>query len=103
MPSKIAATRRTAENRQPKTPPHISLKTLREALNLSLQEVAHRVADITGSEPSKGTLSAIENGQRGAGLTMLAALERAYNITPGTITTTYKPRIAPGADDSAVA
>lgn len=102
MPSKIAATRRYKPERQPKTPPHVSLKALREALGLSLPDVARRIADITGTEPSKGTLSAIENGQRGAGLTMLAALERAYNITPGSITTTYKPRVTPVVGDVAV-
>lgn len=101
MPSKIAAKRRYAEQRPPTTPPHVSLKTLRTALNLSLQEVAARIGDITGAEPSKGTLSAIETGKRGAGMTMLSALERAYGIEPGAISTTYRPRSTPRGEDGA--
>lgn len=95
MSSSIAAKRRYSEQRQKQTPPHVSLKTLRVALGLTLDEVAVRVEEVTGDKPTKGALSGIENGHRGISAELLAALERALNLEPGSITTTYKPRVSP--------
>ena len=99
MDSRVAAKRRYSQQRRKTTPPHVSLKTLRVALGLTLHEVTLRVEEITGDRPTKGALSAIENGHRGISAELLAALERAYNLEPGSITTTYKPRVSPAVVD----
>lgn len=102
MHGSIAAKRRYSAQREKRTPPHVSLKTLRTVLNLTLHEVAQRVGEITGDTPTKGALSAIENGHRGISGELLAALEQAYGLDPGCITTTYKPRTSPAlAEDVA--
>lgn len=97
MDSSIAARRRYSQQREKKPPPHVPLKVLRKALNKTLDEVALRVEEITGDKPTKGALSAIENGHRGISAELLNALEQAFNLEPGSITTTYKPRVTPSA------
>lgn len=92
MPSSIAGRRRYSQQRERKTPPHISLKTFRIASGKTLDDVAKRIEEITGDKPTKGALSAIENGHRGISAELLDALERAFDLDPGSITTTYKPR-----------
>lgn len=99
MSSSTAAKRRYSQQRQKQTPPHISLKILRVALGLTLEEVAGRVEEITGDKPTKGALSGIENGHRGISAELLRALEQALNLEPGSITTTYKPRVTPAVLD----
>lgn len=101
MPSSIEARRRYSQQRERKTPPHVSLKTLRTALNLTLDEVSRRVEELTGDQPTKGALSAIENGHRGVSAELLDALEQALNLEPGSITTTYRPRVTPSTVDEA--
>jgi hypothetical protein len=95
MQSNIAARRRYSQQREKKTPPHVSLKTLRLALNKSQTDVTERVHEITGDKLTKGALSAIENGHRGVSAELLTALEMAYGLEPGSITTTYRPRVTP--------
>lgn len=95
MPSNLAARRKYSQQREKKVPPHVSLRTLRIALRKSLTDVAERVAEITGDEPTKGALSAIETGVRGVSAELLDALEQAYGLEPGSITTTYRPRTTP--------
>jgi transcriptional regulator with XRE-family HTH domain len=95
MESKVAARRRYAKQRLPKSPPHVSLRTLRLALKLRIEDVAQLVEDVTGDRPTKGALSAIETGTRGVSAELLAGLEQAYNLEPGSITTTYIPRTTP--------
>lgn len=101
MPSNIAAKRRYSQQRQKRVPPHVSLKILRTALGKSLVDVAARVEEITGDKPTKGALSAIENGHRGVSAELLTALELAYGLNPGSITTTYIPRATPHLSDEA--
>ena len=104
MESKVAATRRYSRQRVAKTPPHISLGTLRkQVLKIRLDDVADRIEEITGDRPKRGTLSAIENGHRGASAELLAALESAYGLEPGSITTTYRPRVTPNIVEEGVA
>ena len=93
--SNIAARRRYSQQREKKTPPHVTLKVLRIALGKTLDEVSGRVFEITGDRPTKGALSAIENGHRGVSAELLSALEQAYGLEPGSITTTYRPRVTP--------
>jgi hypothetical protein len=78
--------------RKPKTPPHVPLKYVRLAAGFSLESVSDTIHDATGRRYGKGTLSAIENGLRGASQELLEALEVAYNLPAGAISTTYAPR-----------
>lgn len=99
MESKVAARRRYAQQRKPKTPPHVSLRTLRLALKLTLDDIADRIEENRGDRPTRGALSAVESGLRGASAELLGAMEEAYGIEPGTITTTYQPRSTPRTSD----
>lgn len=72
---------------------------LRRVSGLKLDEVCDQIEEITGDRPTKGALSAIENGHRGASAELLRALELVYGLQPGDITTTYQPRATPGVAD----
>lgn len=93
--SSTAAVRRYDKQRKRKTPPHITLKAHRISHNLSLEDIADRVEEQTGDRPTKGALSAIENGLRGVSAELLSALEDAYELPIGSITTDYEPRSTP--------
>ena len=108
MGSKIAAKRRYGRQRERRTPPHISLQTFRLALkrldpegHWDLDDVCDRIESAHGDRPARGTLSAIENGARGASAQLLSALEDAYRLPPGSITTDYTPRATPAVSDVA--
>lgn len=77
-----------------KTPPHATMRGLRKASNLTLDQVAAAVTEILGAKPAinRGTISAIESGLRGASVQMLDALAVAYGMEPGDLTTDYEPR-----------
>lgn len=78
--------------REGKTPPHASLRVLRIVADLTLEDVAERIAQhFPEMNVSRGTLSAIESGGRGASPLMLRALEMAYGIPEGSLTTAYEP------------
>lgn len=80
--------------RQAKTPPHVSLRGLRKASGMTLEQVADAVTEVLGATPAinRGTISAIESGIRGASTRMLDALAVAYGMEPGDIVTDYQPR-----------
>lgn len=80
--------------REKKTPPHVPLGVLRRALHLTLDEVCARVSEsLPGDrELTRGALSAIENGHRGASPDVLQALEVAYGLAGDDITVDYEPR-----------
>lgn len=78
--------------RQPHTPPHVSLASLRNACGLTIDDVRNRVAEESGEAPSRGTISAIENGHRGVSASMLISLARAYGLPDDAIVTDYEPR-----------
>lgn len=81
-------------NQRPKvTPPHISLSDLRAAVGLTLDQVCSRFTEETGQPLTRGALSGIENGHRGASAPLLAGLEAAYGLRAGSITTKYEPRV----------
>lgn len=83
----------TTDPRSERTPPHASLRTLRKIAGLSLDEVSARIgAHFPEMDVSRGTLSAIETGARGVSDLMLRALERAYDLDEGELTTAYAPR-----------
>lgn len=98
MDSKVAARRRYAGQRDRRTPPHVSLKTLRLVKGWSLDETADRIEAATGDRPTKGALSAIENGIRGASNELLRAMEMAFELPIGSITTDYTPRATTGSE-----
>lgn len=81
------------QERPTKTPPHVPLAALRSAVGLSIEDLCKRIQEETGSKPSRGTISAIENGHRGASAAMLVALARAYGIADDAISTDYEPRV----------
>lgn len=105
MQSKIAAKRRYSQQRERRTPPHITLKQHRLDLKQKtgeawdLDDVCDRIEEITGDRPARGTLSAVENGVRGVSAELLAALEQAYDLPTGSITTDYTPRATPVLSD----
>lgn len=86
------ANSRYLHQRQKVTPPHVSIGDLRRALGLTLDQVCERVEESTGIELSKGGLSGIENGHRGASGAVLEALAGAYGLAADAITTDYRPR-----------
>lgn len=96
-----AGYRRYGPSRPRRTPPHVSIKILRIAAKLTLDDVAERMAEF-GEAPARGTLSAIENGHRGASKEFLNALERALGVPEGSITTDYSPRATPTVASSEV-
>ena len=101
MPATVARHRVYPVPRTGKTPPHVSLRTLRQATGLTLEQVSDRISKhFPEMEVSRGTLSAIESGSRGASDLMLRALERAFEIDEGSLTTNYIPR---GANDGEAA
>lgn len=81
--------------RKPVNSPHVSLRALRTAMGLTLDQIIARVQqEAPGQFPSlsRGTLTAIEKGYRGASGPMLRALALAYGLEDGDITTDYVPR-----------
>ena len=81
------------KQRAVRTPPHATLKGLRKASGLTLEQVAGAVAEILGStNVNRGTISAIESGLRGPSQPMLDALAVAYGMEPGDLVTDFEPR-----------
>lgn len=88
------------KQRDQRTPPHVSLRSLRIACGLTLDKVAENVtvqlrqADVLRDDEavSRGTISAIETGLRGASQQMLDAIAVSYGLEPGDLTVTYEAR-----------
>ncbi|MGW2666100.1 helix-turn-helix domain-containing protein [Nocardia tengchongensis] len=89
-----------AGTRERKAPPYVSLRDVRVALDLSLDDLRDRIKVMTHREISNGSLSAIETGQRGASREALADIEAALHLPSGSISTTYLPRHERGYDRS---
>lgn len=73
-------------------PPHVSLQDLRAASGKTLEQVCVAASEELASPLTRGALSAIENGHRGASTQVLHALEVAYGLRRGALVTTYEPR-----------
>lgn len=84
------------------SPPHVSLRDLRLATGMTLDDVITRIREEFPelTPPSRGTLSAIETGARGASGHMLAALCSAYGLRPDAIVTDYEPRRRASEDEA---
>jgi len=87
------------------TPPHVPLRALRVRLGLKQTDVCDRVSLILGKSFTKGALSAIETGHRGASAEALLALQTALGLGVGDLVTDYQPghtrRSADIEDDAA--
>jgi len=80
-------------NQRPRrTPPHVSLRDLRTVSGKTLDAVCKEASEVLPTPLTKGALSAIENGHRGASSAVLHALEVAYGLRPGALATDYVPR-----------
>jgi hypothetical protein len=83
---------RYARQRSKVVPPHVTVGDLRVALGMTIDEVISRIEKETGRTVTRGAISAVENGHRGASDELLRSLEIAYGLHDGAITTTYRPR-----------
>ncbi|MBP3086982.1 helix-turn-helix domain-containing protein [Mycolicibacterium fortuitum] len=82
-------------NQRPKVhPPVVTTATLRKAKGLTLQAICDHMCEEHGIQTDRGTISAIENGHRGASARMLAAYADALGIPTTDIDTAYEPRKA---------
>lgn len=71
--------------------PLVPLAALRAALGLKQTEVCNGVEAITNKTFTKGALSALENGHRGASAETLAALEVVLRLPAGSLLVNYEP------------
>jgi len=78
------------------TPPSVGLKEVRAALGLTLDQVIGRMnEEFPAIRPTRGALSAVENGHRGASEALLEAWAAALGLPSGSLTTDYSPRARP--------
>lgn len=78
--------------RAPKNPPHIALKYARVIAGITAEELCRRIREEDPTlNPTRGTISAIESGTRGASPRMLAAIAAAYGLPADAIVTDYEP------------
>lgn len=80
------------DQRELKVPPHVPIKYIRLAAKLSIDDVIAKIETETGRRYTRGSISAIENGHRGASFEILEALEAAYSLPVGAISTNYAPQ-----------
>lgn len=92
MPKTWAMANHKYQQREKVNPPHVSLRSLRVACKLTLDQVCARVEEETGKPLTRGALSAIESGLRGASADVLRGLAHAYDLRPEDIDTQYEPR-----------
>lgn len=59
---------------------------------LTLDQVVERLGEAAGFTLSRGALSAVESGLRGASSELITALELAYGLDPGSIDVNYERR-----------
>lgn len=80
-------------NQRPRVPvPVVTTATLRKAKGLTIQAVCDHMFAEHGIKTDRGTISAIENGHRGASARMLAAYADALGVPQVEIDTQYEPR-----------
>lgn len=80
------------DNQRPKVqPPMVRLGDVRASHGLTQEAVCQQVKAITNKSFTKGALSAIEQGHRGASTETLAALEVALRLPAGSLRVTYEP------------
>lgn len=87
----MAPTTKYETQRRKVQPPLVPLAALRASLGLTQDEVCKSVAAITNKSFTKGALSAIELGHRGASAATLSALEVALRLPAGSLVVGYEP------------
>lgn len=93
MPKATKVEPRRYANQRPKlSQPVVTSATLRKAKGLTLQAVCDHMLAEFGIQTDRGTISAIENGHRGASARMLSAYADALGISTADINTQYEPR-----------
>lgn len=100
MPARPPSSARKTPKRARRIPPHVPLGALRLFAGWSYQELSDRLRE-AGCPAGRGTLCAIESGDRGASIDLLHALERVYGLPDGTISTTYEPKAPRGRSAAA--
>lgn len=78
--------------RTSKIPPHVDLRTLRVVAGLTIDDLIDRIAASTGARYSRGSISAVETGARGASQKFINDVAAAYGVEPAQIVTDYRPR-----------
>lgn len=81
-----------SSQRMKRTPPHVSVRHLRDAVGLTLDALAERIEEETGRTYTRGALSAIELGHRGASTQALTDIAMAFGIPADALRTDYVPR-----------
>lgn len=76
----------------PKPAPMVSIRVLRAVAGLTVDALVARIEEETGRRYTRGAISAIENGHRGASRELIDGLAAAYGIDPADIRTEYTPR-----------
>lgn len=79
------------KQRERVAPPRAPIGAVRNALGLTLDQVRERMSEVLGKPYSRGALSALENGHRGASREVLDALEIALGLRSGDLHTEYAP------------
>ncbi|SDD43549.1 helix-turn-helix domain-containing protein [Auraticoccus monumenti] len=82
-----------AKQRKRVQPPYVDLRSLRSVSGMTLDEVC---AAANEADPeltlTRGALSAIENGHRGASTEVLRAIALAYGLDAEALDVQYRPR-----------
>lgn len=92
-----AAEKLTQAKKYPKPAPKVTLAVLRQVAGLTIDELTARIEEKTGYQYTRGAISAVENGHRGAGRLLIEGLAAAYGIDPDEIQVGYRPRHTPVA------
>lgn len=92
LPKVWGMTKRDYRQRPRVNAPHISLGDARAIAGLTLDEVCARFEEATGDRLTRGALSAIENGLRGASDQTLRGIALALGLRGEAIRTDYIPR-----------
>ena len=89
---------RYRRQRPRRTPPTVRLRDVRLAHRLTLDEVRERIAALLPpgqTPPTRGALSAVENGHRGVSAELADLLASVYGLPPGAILTDYEKHRRP--------
>lgn len=95
-PNRTQSRAKYRNQREPVSPPVVPLAVGRKLAGLTLQDVCDHInAEFEfPRKVERGTISAIENGIRGASAEMLVAIASALGISADVIDTAYEPRRA---------
>lgn len=90
-----------ANQRKPVDPPLVSLQALRKVAGLTIDQLIDKIEVVSDRRYTRGAISGVERGHRGASVELLRDMERAYGIDIHSITTDYQPRAAAARETAA--